>query len=550
MRIFLVLCFVATIFSSEVICKGIVLVKELMELEDTIESLYESEREVSFASLESVMEERGADEELAPVRILIDLPGSGEELVEILQEQFINQQIDEEMTKDLQKAIYRFYEKHQRPFTVVAIPPQEIKNQQLQVCVRESEIDCLQISGASHTSREKLIEYLDIDCQAPINMLQLRKGLDFINRNPFRRASVVYSPGTKAYTTQLDLKVDDRTPFRLYAGSENSGINWTGTNRFFSGFNVAIPKIDHFFSFQFTGGYDLAEFKAYTAQYIMYLPWKHEIALSGGYSSLRATLSFPGSNNHGQSYAANGVYNIPLNPSKWFSHECGFGVDFKRTNNTIEFSETYPIFGDNVDLTQGLFRYSFSYERPEYQIDFNSKLFGTGGYFNSSSAAFQTLRPGASNRWLYGRICLKYLKKFSSCNINLMARAQLSTTALLPSEQLGMGGFDTVRGYEERQLNFDNGAILNGELLSPAYSFFKKKDALQVLGFIDYGYGGNNVKLPGEKRRDHLLGIGPGIRYTFNSWFVGRLDYGVKMHREEEFGGGSGMWYFSVIGSI
>lgn len=40
-------------------------------------------------------------------------------------------------------------------------------------------------------------------------------------------------------------------------------------------------------------------------------------------------------------------------------------------------------------------------------------------------------------------------------------RGQLASTNLLPSEQMGLGGYNSVRGYLERQVNVDNGLIVN-----------------------------------------------------------------------------------------
>lgn len=44
------------------------------------------------------------------------------------------------------------------------------------------------------------------------------------------------------------------------------------------------------------------------------------------------------------------------------------------------------------------------------------------------------------------------------------SQGQIASRNLLSSEQLGLGGLYTVRGYDERILNTDNGLFLSGEL--------------------------------------------------------------------------------------
>src|SRR5262249_40509221 len=75
---------------------------------------------------------------------------------------------------------------------------------------------------------------------------------------------------------------------------------------------------------------------------------------------------------------------------------------------------------------------------------------------------------------------------------------QTSDTNLIPSEQLGAGGDDTVRGYDERAANGSVGFLASQELRSPAFALLNPArpdsgpsewdDAFQILAFWDYGY--------------------------------------------------------------
>lgn len=139
--------------------------------------------------------------------------------------------------------------------------------------------------------------------------------------------------------------------------------------------------------------------------------------------------------------------------------------------------------------------------------------------FVSQNADYNALRPGAKNHWVIGRASFKYLQSLPArFGILLHGRGQISSQNLLPSEQVGLGGFDTVRGYTERQLNYDSALLATVELQSPSFRVLglkraKFKDNAYFIGFVDCGYGGNHNLIPGEPNSDYLLGVGPGLRY-------------------------------------
>jgi hemolysin activation/secretion protein len=76
---------------------------------------------------------------------------------------------------------------------------------------------------------------------------------------------------------------------------------------------------------------------------------------------------------------------------------------------------------------------------------------------------------------------------------------QLADHNLLPTEELGLGGETSVRGYHERVANGSEGAILTEELRSPPFS--------------------------------QLSGAGGGLRYTVSRFLSVGLDYGHELLR-------------------
>ncbi len=484
-------------------------------------------------------------------------------LVQRLETHFLHRSIDMEFLSELSQILETFYREERSLLAEVVIPEQEITDGVVQVLILQSRIAHIFTEGADAPSMEKIKRSLGIASGTTIDTSRIRKNINFLNRDPFRQVDLVYSPGPTKQTTNISLIVENRRNIRAYAGADNSGVETTGRARWLTGADFAhLFGSESFLTYQYTASYDLHKFQAHMLQSMIFLPWHNLFNIYGGYSTLHAHLPSPAKRNHGQSFQASGRYIIPLTPKHSFEHELSFGFDFKRTNNTLEFAETSPIIGPSVNLSQFTLKYSGHWSSLNSQIKFQTELFCSPGPLlgDESNTLYQTLRPGATNRWIYGKATIKWLQTLPyAFTLSLLAEGQLASQNLLPSEQLGLGGMDSVRGYDQRQLNYDGGALFNLELHAPSFAVFSRsfqntswKDAMQFLVFVDYGYGGNHTAIGAgaEKKIDYLLGTGPGIRYTLGSWLTARLDFGIKLHREALFTGGNAMWQFSIIGNI
>ncbi len=226
-------------------------------------------------------------------------------------------------------------------------------------------------------------------------------------------------------------------------------------------------------------------------------------------------------------------------------------------NNDLQFSDVLIKIGKIVNLTQLVGKYAGNFEKRDYRINYDMELYWSPGQWlpSQSNADFQSLRPGAKNYWVYLRSGFNYSQKLSDWAWFIsQLRTQLSGYNLLPSEQLGIGGYDTVRGYSERTLNKDSGVVANVEFRTAAMRLFfrhpqpgKTRDGLQFLGFLDYGWGTDHKALPGLPRSAYLAGAGPGMRYTLNNVLAARLDWGFRLHEMGHQKVGDSMLHFQVV---
>lgn len=145
------------------------------------------------------------------------------------------------------------------------------------------------------------------------------------------------------------------------------------------------------------------------------------------------------------------------------------------------------------------------------------------------------LRYRAKNKYIYGLMQFSpYFSLKNQMSIWFNLRSQLSSSNLIASEQFGLGGYDTVRGYSEREVNKDNAVLLNFEVRSASVKIFKGLiNELQFLAFLDTGAGWDKYSTPNVKNFQYLAGIGPGLRYNIKNNLVCRVDLGFKLHKTE-----------------
>ncbi|MBD2537073.1 ShlB/FhaC/HecB family hemolysin secretion/activation protein, partial [Nostoc flagelliforme FACHB-838] len=105
----------------------------------------------------------------------------------------------------------------------------------------------------------------------------------------------------------------------------------------------------------------------------------------------------------------------------------------------------------------------------------------------------------------------------------LRLNTQLATTTLLPLEQFGTGGVDSVRGYRQDFLLVDNGVFASAEVQVP---ILISGGTLQIIPFADFGFGWN----AGTENPDSnmLASVGLGLQWRGGD-FNARVDWGIPL---------------------
>lgn len=488
----------------------------------------------------------------------LNIPGNYKDLSYELESLYLDRDITKDNLLKIKQSIISYYIKNNRPLVTVNIPNQDISSGVVCMVVEESRLNEVVVIGNKYTNSQILKNRISVKPHQKINEKKLRQDIDFLNLNPFRRIDLIYSEGDDENSTDIELLTYDRFPLRVYAGSDNTGIKIIERNRWFVGFNWNEAfTIDSVLSYQYTSSYNVKDFQSHTGNYTIYLPWENILTLYGGYSLVKVESDIPTTlRSDGRSSQASLLYTIPLPIFSNITHDFILGFDFKRTNTNYLFTEIDNFLRNRTtNLTQFLASYNFNYEKNAYKT--NLKLDVYSSFFEwlpeQSNTDFNSLRTFARNEYIYARLYFSNLFRFDNNMLfSFNFRGQLSNENLLPSEMLGIGGYDSVRGYYERDLNGDGGMIINAEFRSPSFSILKKlnykkaRDSLQLIAFFDYGLAEIHKTVLSEHKTEYIFGFGPGIRYVVEPYFTTRLDWGFKGRHNPSFGGGASLLHFSV----
>ncbi len=507
---------------------------------------------------------RGAPDVVGLESSNLEIPGNAEALKSKLDALYFNK---EKITPHdiylVKMAIIDHWRDAHYPLVHVHLPEQKIVGGVLQLVVLDSLLGEIRYKGHRYFKEKNLAKHVSAQKGEKIRTDRLMEDLNSMNRNYFRKTNALFVPGQEPGTTDIEFITEDRMSWRPYIGIDNSGYRATDYMRLYAGVNIGnLFGADHLFDYQFSTAPNFHKFYAHTAKYAMPLPWKHWAMIYGGYSQASTPIqqtSIPpapapqGDTNRGINYQASLRYEIPLRTYKGILHEITLGYDFKHTNNDILLNKQLVKVTSGVNISQLMLGYNLGYRTCKEKIAFTLEGFFSPGKTlgEMDPERFNNIRVGAGAQYLYGKAYFNYIRglgKLFEGRVTL--RGQLASKALLPSEQQGVGGYETVRGYLEREVNADNAAIGNFELRTSPIAIlgcFKSKkidDGLQFLAFLDYGLANNYGPIQSvgsinpPSKSTSLASIGPGARYYISTHLIARFDWGFQL-RKTPFGDSS-----------
>jgi len=477
-----------------------------------------------------------------------------------LLERHLNAPLTDDSSKEIQVEIIKFCRSIGHSVVDVFYREQEIIDGTIQIAVIEGKIGKVTVENLGHKwfSDHLILGETHLRSGEPILQYQLDGDIDRLNHNlydslgafqgTFRDVQPELTPGDHLGEVNVDLKVQDRFPFRPFVGYDNAGVPVIGKDQFFGGFEWANAfGLDHRLSYQYTSDVEFDKYSAHLASYVIPLPWHDELTILGTYAEVDPDYGLLGKSfsglhvNNGSLYQISGRYKITLPQLGSLKHNLTIGFDLKHVDTPLFFGS--GLLSTNlIDVNQFTLGYqAFSPDRYGSTAISLQGVYSFGGWTDDNrDAAYKNFmqNPNARASYLYGQAEIRRETQLPGNFVwVLRGMGQIANSTLVASEEFGVGGYSTVRGYDERTATGDEGWLMQNEIRTPQYrvsNLTGKKNAhdwIQGLIFCDYGGVIQLNPTPGQTSTDQLLSVGGGLRCQIADNLHFRVDYGYQLKR-------------------
>lgn len=397
----------------------------------------------------------------------------------------------------------------------------------------------------------------------PLNLEELREGIQLLTLNPLlRNIQANLSPGSQPGTSDLTVTLEEGPSMSADLLLDNNRSPSVGSVRRQFQFNQGnLLGLGDGFNFVYsnTNGSNLANL-SYT---LPLNPKGGTMTVNAGLSSSRiieAPFNVLNIDANSQSIDVSIRQPIVLKPMREFG--IGASLGYRISEATLLNGLTpFPSIGaesDGKTRVTSLRLFQDALWRGEKSIialrsQLNLGLGFLGGTVNDR---------GPDSRFISWLGQAQWIQTFSPDHqLVLRSDLQLADRGLLPSEQFGLGGQSSVRGYRQDALLNDAGFFASAEYRFPIWRSQPNPSnpntgfLLQAAPFIDFGsawtIGQPQDNLPAEFRT--LASVGLGLRLQATDRLFARLDWGLPLIKLAEPIPGSNRslqengLYFSIV---
>ncbi|MFS8977548.1 ShlB/FhaC/HecB family hemolysin secretion/activation protein [Cupriavidus necator] len=417
----------------------------------------------------------------------------------------------------------------------VDLPEQQVTDGIVVLQVSETRVGRVRVVGAEYNSPLEVREQVPALKEGGVpDFTQAQTELTALNRSAKRQVVPLVRQGAMPGTMDVDLKVDDSSPWRASVGLNNDYSADTKELRAFASLgHDNLWQLGHSASVSFFGApQDLNQTQVWSGSYVAPIRGSNWSVEASGYMSDSNVATVGGTSVLGKGHAIGlrGTYTVPDSGAWW--HTLSFGVDFKDNEEVTRLGNA----GDTVPLKYAPITLSYAgfTQTERGQLGINAALVaGTRSFlgYGSNWEQFDYKRYKASPSFLL-------LKGDTSGTYNFKGNAQLAwrvaaqitDSPLVSSEQIAAGGMNSVRGYLSAESTGDYGVVGSVEMRSPPLDFFGGVvEDWRVYAFADAGQVRLRDPLPEQESRFSLASVGLGTSFRLARRVSGRLDLGYPL---------------------
>jgi hemolysin activation/secretion protein len=427
------------------------------------------------------------------------------------------------------------------------VPEQDLSSGVVEIRVLEARIGKITVQGNNYYSN-RLIEgeFAGLLSDKAVKQSTLEKGLLLLNdQYPDINATAGLQAGAEPGTTDIVVSAKDILPVHLTIDYNNFGVQQVSRHILGVQLDASDPWLGSHFAYRENTGFDPTT--THNRRASLDLPINNygtrfggyfangNFAVGGDFASLNETgtqegwgLSFTHPFMRTRSHKLSGEFGFDLRDSTLFQGNIRSSLDRIRLLKLGLSYEGTDSTGRNfasIYVFQGL---GTAFGGSENDNPNSSRI---GSVTNSG------IRKGADDRFTYGTINLLRLQTISSfLRAIVKASGQVTSAPLVASEQFGIGGPDTVRGYRFKELIGDNAFNAGAELrVLPIPGDYN--EAVQLSLGLDYGLVQQRKPAVGQDKFQSLLGYGPGIKvnlpfniFSRTNYFTARFDVGFPIN--------------------
>lgn len=415
-------------------------------------------------------------------------------------------------------------------FAQVIVPPQEIANGVVRLVVLEGRIGRVSIEGNSHYSDRFIRYFLSPATNPPaLSEPRLEQALLTLERFPDLRPQAVFVPGRSQGTTDLILKVKDGRPLHLALDYNNFGsrlVGRHGASAFISA--GSILREGDLLSYRVVVPFPSASDPFITAGYGQVIS-NDGTRLDFSYSNAATTVGqeLRSLDIRGSSSTFGLTASRPLKLSQERASQLSLGLVSKSVENSI--FTNVPVNRDELRLVVAGYDDTISRASDNTRV---STLLTQGlGSTLGASPRFrpQPSRVGAGNQFTKLLADVRHLRRLKEGQaLSLRGTVQIADTQLPVTEQFGVGGLESVRGFLQSEFLADRG--YTGSIEYHRSLVQRQRESLTMVLFLDHGEGLLTLPQPGERRTRQLTGTGVGLRGGFGRATSVRLDFGFPVN--------------------
>jgi hemolysin activation/secretion protein len=401
----------------------------------------------------------------------------------------------------------------------------------VKVQIVEGGIEEIKVTGTRRLNSEYIRSRIRLATSKPLNRFRLLEALQLLQLDPLiENLSAELAAGSRPEVSLLEVKVKEADSFRTEFFADNGRNPSVGSFR--RGVSINEGNLLGFgdrFGAKYTNtdgsnSYDLS----YS---VPVNPRNGTVTVSGGWTNTDVVEPpFDRIDITGDSFYLDLSLRQPVIQTP--TQELALGLAFSRQQSQTQ------IQGKNIFLSPGAnddgeTRISALRFVQEYTQRNPQQVFALRSQFSLGVGLFDATvnKNPPDSRFFSWRGQGQYVRLLAPQTLLVLrSDIQLATRTLVPLEQFGVGGLQSVRGYRQDQLLTDNGFLASAEVRLPVLRLREVEGLLQVVPFVDFGVGWNNSRNPDEDPNvNTLASVGLGLQWQMGDQFSARLDYGIPL---------------------